>query len=107
MSYIERYRQDHQNPINKALHSVGIPMIVISILAFAIDAFAFGLRYWVWTVGAFVLGWVLQFIGHVFEGKKPSFFSNPIFLLVGPIWWVLKMFGIQPKNKNQPDNKEK
>ncbi|TOI55682.1 hypothetical protein CGI58_08995 [Vibrio parahaemolyticus] len=30
--------------------------------------------------------WILQFIGHKIEGKKPSFFEDLQFLLIGPIW---------------------
>lgn len=37
----------------------------------------------------FVLAWIGQFIGHKIEGKKPSFFKDLQFLLVGPLW-VLK-----------------
>ena len=31
--------------------------------------------------------WILQFIGHHIEGKKPSFLKDLQFLLVGPAWW--------------------
>ncbi|PHV13062.1 Mpo1 family 2-hydroxy fatty acid dioxygenase [Chitinimonas sp. BJB300] len=34
----------------------------------------------------FVLAWVGQFIGHKVEGKKPSFFEDIKFLLIGPAW---------------------
>lgn len=34
----------------------------------------------------FVLAWIGQFIGHAKEGKKPSFFKDLQFLLIGPIW---------------------
>ncbi len=42
----------------------------------------------VWKVcaGAFVLAWIGQFIGHKIEGKKPSFFKDLVFLLIGPAW---------------------
>lgn len=30
--------------------------------------------------------WLFQFIGHKIEGKKPSFFEDVQFLLIGPIW---------------------
>ncbi|APP04610.1 MULTISPECIES: DUF962 domain-containing protein [Vibrio] len=30
--------------------------------------------------------WIFQFIGHKIEGKKPSFFEDIQFLLIGPIW---------------------
>lgn len=41
-----------------------------------------------WLNGAlFVLGWILQFIGHsVYEKKQPAFFRNFVHLLVGPLW---------------------
>jgi len=38
------------------------------------------------SVVIFVLAWIGQFIGHKIEGKKPSFFDDLKFLLVGPIW---------------------
>jgi len=34
----------------------------------------------------FVLAWIMQFIGHKIEGKKPSFFKDLLFLLIGPLW---------------------
>jgi len=34
----------------------------------------------------FVLAWIGQFIGHKIEGKKPSFFKDVVFLLIGPAW---------------------
>ncbi len=43
------------------------------------------------SVVVFVLAWIGQFIGHKIEGKKPSFFDDLKFLLIGPLW-VLKKF---------------
>jgi uncharacterized membrane protein YGL010W len=34
----------------------------------------------------FVLAWIAQFIGHMIEGRKPSFFEDVKFLLIGPAW---------------------
>lgn len=34
----------------------------------------------------FVIAWIGQFIGHKLEGKKPSFFKDLQFLLIGPLW---------------------
>jgi uncharacterized membrane protein YGL010W len=84
-AYLAKYRADHQNPVNKALHSVGIPMIVVSLPLMPFNPILGG--------SMFVLGWILQFIGHAFEGKAPSFFSDPKFLLIGPLWFVKKVFG--------------
>jgi len=33
-----------------------------------------------------VAAWIAQFYGHKVEGKKPSFFQDVQFLLVGPAW---------------------
>lgn len=38
------------------------------------------------SVVIFVVAWVGQFIGHKVEGKKPSFFKDLQFLLIGPVW---------------------
>ncbi len=39
-------------------------------------------------VGSFVVGWVFQFIGHYYEGKKPAFVDDLVGLLVGPMFVV-------------------
>lgn len=39
-----------------------------------------------WGIGIFVLGWMLQFIGHYYEGRKPAFVDDLIGLLVGPMF---------------------
>jgi uncharacterized membrane protein YGL010W len=38
------------------------------------------------SIAIFVLAWIGQFIGHKIEGKKPSFFDDVRFLLVGPLF---------------------
>jgi uncharacterized membrane protein YGL010W len=45
-----------------------------------------GARALVAAVVVFVLAWIGQFIGHKIEGRKPSFFEDVKFLLVGPAW---------------------
>ena len=34
----------------------------------------------------FIIAWIGQFIGHKIEGKKPAFFKDLQFLLIGPLW---------------------
>ncbi|OCQ22469.1 hypothetical protein A7985_00425 [Pseudoalteromonas luteoviolacea] len=36
--------------------------------------------------GLFVIGWIIQFVGHYFEGKKPAFVDDLIGLLIGPLF---------------------
>lgn len=38
------------------------------------------------SIGIFVLAWVGQFVGHHIEGRKPSFFDDLRFLLIGPLF---------------------
>jgi uncharacterized membrane protein YGL010W len=39
-----------------------------------------------WGVGMFVVGWLIQFAGHCYEGRKPAFVDDIIGLLVGPMF---------------------
>ena len=41
---------------------------------------------WKSSLLLFVLAWAGQFIGHKIEGRKPSFFKDVVFLLIGPAW---------------------
>lgn len=137
------YGESHQNPINKAIHSVCVPVITLTtiglfwslpsspltalvpaawalwanwgtvlvffavlfylrlswILGFGMALFGW-LCLWInsWLVSAssiplwqislalFLIAWLGQFIGHRIEGKKPSFFKDIQFLLIGPAW---------------------
>ena len=52
---------------------------------------------WVVSIVVFVLAWIGQFYGHKVEGKKPSFFKDLQFLLIGPAWlmhFIFKRLGI-------------
>jgi len=52
---------------------------------------------WLVSIIIFVVAWIGQFYGHKVEGKKPSFFKDLQFLLIGPAWlmhFVYKKIGI-------------
>lgn len=144
--WFELYGESHKNKLNKAIHWVCIPIIVVTTLGLlqtipfpfsggpylhwgtvvAALALLFYLRlsaslaagmavvsavaltinaaiassglslFWV-SAGVFFVAWVFQFIGHQVEGKKPSFFRDLQFLLVGPAWllqFVYRKVGI-------------
>jgi uncharacterized membrane protein YGL010W len=40
----------------------------------------------------FVLAWIGQFVGHTIEGKRPSFFRDVAFLLIGPAWLMSMIY---------------
>ena len=44
-----------------------------------------------WGVGLFVLGWVIQFVGHYYEGRKPAFIDDVTGLIVGPLFVVVEL----------------
>lgn len=89
--WVREYAAGHQNAVNRACHTVGIPLIAISILLLPLAIWWSG----VWRVAAvlFVAGWVFQFVGHAFEGKPPEFFKDWRFLFVGLRWWLAKIAG--------------
>jgi len=52
---------------------------------------------WAISIGIFVLAWIFQFYGHKIEGKKPSFFKDVQFLMIGPAWlmhFIYKKLGL-------------
>ena len=87
--WIAQYERSHQNPVNRTCHTVGIPLIALSLLLTPL----LSLRPDWWRVLAllFAAGWVLQFVGHAFEGKPPEFFHDYRFLFVGLRWWFAKL----------------
>ncbi len=57
-----------------------------------------GRKSWILFLSVFVITWILQFVGHKIEGKKPSFLKDIQFLLIGPIWllhFIMKKLGIR------------
>jgi uncharacterized membrane protein YGL010W len=53
---------------------------------------------WQVAVAVFVGAWILQFVGHAIEGKRPSFFKDLQFLLIGPAWllaFVYRSLGLR------------
>jgi uncharacterized membrane protein YGL010W len=43
---------------------------------------------WITSLVIFIAAWIGQFIGHAIEGRRPSFFKDVQFLLIGPLWLV-------------------
>ena len=152
--WFDEYGDSHQNPVNKRIHWVCVPIIFVmtvglvwsipagplegvlggslapysnwatlaSLLALAYYfvlsitigigmliwcTFALWLVSWLdqlssaplWAISLtiFVIAWIGQFIGHRIEGKKPSFFRDLQFLLIGPAWllhFIYRRLGI-------------
>ena len=137
--WLDAYGESHQNPTNKKIHWVCVPLIMLTLLGLLslikiplsianmpinlshillVVALLFYLRLSISIsfgmiiisfitlfiinrleiifpdinqllylyISIFILSWIGQFIGHKIEGKKPSFFEDIQFLLIGPAW---------------------
>ncbi|WP_029247886.1 Mpo1 family 2-hydroxy fatty acid dioxygenase [Schlesneria paludicola] len=74
--------------------------LAIGMLAFSIAVIAMIIAFqrlnvmpvWQFALVLFAAAWVGQAIGHSIEGKKPSFFTDLTFLLIGPIWLLSSVY---------------
>jgi uncharacterized membrane protein YGL010W len=90
--WVALYSNSHQHPVNRMLHTLGIPLIVVSLVAALVGVIVMPSLLPI-AGGLFLLGWIFQFVGHAFEGKPPEFFKDWRFLFVGLRWWLAKMSG--------------
>lgn len=88
----EFYEGTHQDPTNRILHRVGIPVI----LGGTVGLFLFPAYrpMWLASWGAFTVGWTLNFIGHgVYEKNAPAFADDPLSFVAGPLWDLKQLRG--------------
>ena len=67
----------------------GITMTVLFVLGAFLTSFIASQTTLVWALSSaalFIVGWVIQFIGHYYEGKKPAFVDDLVGLLIGPLF---------------------
>jgi uncharacterized membrane protein YGL010W len=66
---------------------VAVSLEVAALLWLGQMAAAGSVASWLaWGIGFFVVGWIIQFVGHWYEGKKPAFVDDLAGLLVGPMF---------------------
>ena len=82
----------------RASRKLGLGMIVVFVLMGLLtrwlhDSYGTGTLLWL-GIGVFVVAWIGQFIGHskLYEGKRPSFFTDLTYLLIGPAWVLAKLY---------------
>src|ERR1051325_10493469 len=97
--FIENYKSKHRHPLNKLSHSIGIPLILLSLPLFFFN--------WRWALTLFIAGWALQFLGHIIEGNQPAFFRSPIYLVVGPWWLLRRLLGCGDSHKPRMQNRSR
>ncbi|MBL8329169.1 MAG: DUF962 domain-containing protein [Rubrivivax sp.] len=81
--------------LTRGLLAIGAATVLgvglLMMLAHHLSAGASTLAWLSWGVGLFVVGWVIQFIGHYYEGRKPAFADDLVGLLVGPMFVTLEL----------------
>jgi uncharacterized membrane protein YGL010W len=71
----------------KLSYSTFVRMLAFSIVCLVTNHFLSTITPLFYTsLAIFVIAWIGQFYGHKLEGKKPSFFKDLQFLLIGPAW---------------------
>lgn len=92
------YEATHRNPTNRALHRVGIPLILGGALGLvAMPSYS---PPWWGAAGSFAAGWALNLVGHaVYEKNRPAFAEDPLSFVAGPVWdlrqWQARFGGAQ------------
>jgi uncharacterized membrane protein YGL010W len=81
--------------------SLGLGLLLVNTMLIQFTVLAPQLSSWpLWQLAliVFIGAWILQFIGHAIEGKRPSFFKDLQFLLIGPAWllaYIYRSLGIR------------
>lgn len=84
------YESTHQNPTNRLLHIIGIPMIVGGTAGMLLGKPFRPL--WLTGAASFTAGWALNLVGHaVFEKNRPALTEDPLSFIAGPFWDIKQL----------------
>lgn len=89
MGLYSHYDGAHNHPVNRALHMIAIPVGFSSVVV-------------VWfhpIIGVLLIptAFALAWLGHLIEGNKPAFLTNPAHVFVAPLWMIRKIFRREAK----------
>jgi hypothetical protein len=85
MGLYSHYDGAHNHPVNRALHMIAIPVGFSSLVVVWF--------HWIIALLLIPTAFALAWLGHLIEGNKPAFMTNPVHVFVAPIWLVKKIFG--------------
>ena len=94
------YDAEHRHPVNRALHMIGIPVVVISAAAIVSPWRPFDMSRMM-ALGGFTAGWALLFAGHAIEGNRPAILRHPSSAWKALAWWARRIRG-GPKGPRHP-----
>ena len=78
--------------------AAGMLIVVTGVMALLYGLNSLITSLWLVWVAVFIIAWIGQFVGHIAEGKRPSFFKDVQFLLIGPLWllsFIYRKLGIK------------
>ncbi|MEG0558400.1 MAG: Mpo1-like protein, partial [Comamonas sp.] len=62
-------------------------LVLAAMLALAVPIAGQRTALWLASgLGLFAVGWVIQFVGHFYEGRKPAFMDDIMGLIIGPLF---------------------
>jgi hypothetical protein len=79
------YENQHQHPLNKAAHAIGISILALSTLALVLPGRARRRRV---ALAGMAAGGALLWIGHAIEGNRPAVLTDPLAAVVALKWWA-------------------
>lgn len=68
-NWLKRWFERHQNPVSLVLHAIGIPLTIAALVVAGLQLSAWRWDLWWRPAGLFVLGYLLQWVGHLIEGN--------------------------------------
>ena len=83
MGLYSHYDAAHTHPVNRLLHAVAIPVGFSSLIVVW--------RHWAIALLLIAFAFALAWLGHLIEGNKPAFLTNPVHVLVAPLWLVRRI----------------
>src|SRR5579863_7198260 len=86
MGLYSHYDHAHNHPVNRALHMIAIPVGFSSVIV----VWFHWLLAILLVIGAFALAW----LGHLIEGNKPAFLTNPAHVFMAPVWVLRRLLGV-------------
>ena len=94
------YEETHNDPVNRWMHIIGIPMIAGG--AAGLLAFRPLGPLWFASASSFTAGWGLNLIGHgFFEKKAPALTEDPLSFIAGPVWDMKQMMAMNPLKRKK------
>lgn len=84
MGLYSHYDGAHNHPVNRALHMIAIPVGFSSLVVV----------WFHWIIGLLLIptAFALAWLGHLIEGNKPAFLTNPVHVFVAPLWMLRRIF---------------